>query len=265
MELLSVIRINGKIDVFDVVFFAIEKIFKNWLFFLGLIIALSIVSTLFSISIFAPWLLSNSNSSLFWWVDRFTFKDLANFKLQYPWFTLASGIIFLSLWVMTSKLIGQAFQGKTVNLDTLSKINISQVIKILILYLMLFLTISLGLIFFIVPGVVYYLKFCFSDFIVLEENLGPIQAARKSSILSSNNCVELGWIALFVVTMTAIICCYLIPTLKLDSRLNFFVINLVINTAHLLLATVFVTSYLAIDYFLLQLLLTPPQDKCSGR
>ena len=117
-----------------------------------------------------------------------------------PQYSPATLIFFLILIVVCMLVlilisytyyISQVYAGFNIyhgNLEPVKDVvkkSIKKLVNISILYFLQSLLIFIGFLLFIVPGVIWSIKYMFSFFILLDQNCGPVEAMKRSSKLTS--------------------------------------------------------------------------------
>lgn len=95
----------------------------------------------------------------------------------------------------------QVIRGKEVNMETFTSM-FPLIIKYLVAQIILSVIIFVGLIFFIVPGIYFAIKYMFAPYLVIDKEMGPIEAMKASAKLTKGIKWDIiGFIAAIVILM----------------------------------------------------------------
>jgi uncharacterized membrane protein len=70
------------------------------------------------------------------------------------------------------------------------------------------LIVAAGLILFIIPGIIWAIKYQFFSYLIIDKNLGPLEAIKKSGEITSGNKGKLFWLGIlfFLINVVGAIC-----------------------------------------------------------
>lgn len=109
---------------------------------------------------------------------------------------LSAQIIFT---MATIRLALNAVDGKQIVYKDLFKFDAMQAVYVLGVMILFSIVVGLGLLLFIIPGIILALMFSFAIYFVVEKNMSPIEAMGKSKEITEGNRTNifLFWLALF--------------------------------------------------------------------
>lgn len=99
------------------------------------------------------------------------------------------GFIFCWVWLGYTKFMLEMHDNKKSSSSTLFSISIFQVFKYLVAGFLYILLVLVGLIFFIVPGIYYFIRFGFFRYYIVDKNAGIKESLSLSWHVTENN----GW------------------------------------------------------------------------
>jgi uncharacterized membrane protein len=104
-----------------------------------------------------------------------------------PFFTLTITLAYIFLQLVISMGLIRAYlnitRNEKVDVNTFSS-QIPKSINFIVTQFLLMLLVIFGLILFIVPGIYFYLKYMFAPYLVVDKNLGPLEALKASGKLT---------------------------------------------------------------------------------
>jgi uncharacterized membrane protein len=107
---------------------------------------------------------------------------------------LVSAIVSLVISLGIIKIMLAIIDGKTIEVSMLWSISVKQIISYLIASIMYGFLVIIGFILLIIPGIYFATKYAFISYVIVDEDLDPFTALKRSAELTQGNKMHvLGW------------------------------------------------------------------------
>ena len=236
---------DGRVDPFLALAQACKNLAKNWIASLACFVALTAFSLLLCFSVLP--------------LDRAVpscrafdcFQAYYHYFLSYffpkPYLAIISAAALFLIWIAYKKIIltSARFGGRAVSYKVIKQITLYQLCKLLVLYILLAGTYLTGALFAIVPGFVFYIRYIFSENIVLDCHSGSLLAPRLSRFLTSGNGAGIA-LSIAVPVILAAIACYFIWTSSLQLYTALALTVAVVSAMRIVIASILAVVYAAL-------------------
>ena len=240
-----VFGIDGKVDPFLALAEGCRNIAKNFVTTLTCFVALTVFTTLLC---FAALPLEQAIPSC-----RGTdcvqayYRYFTLYFFPNPYLAIGSAVALFLIWIaykkiiLTSALVG----GRTISYKIIKKITAYQLFKMLMLYILLMGTYCVGIFLMVVPFFVFYIRYIFSENLVLDSHSGALLAPRISRLITAGNRPEIA-LCVIIPAVLATVACYFIWKSTLQFSVAFTLTVAVISLMRIMVAAILAVVYAGI-------------------
>jgi len=204
-----------------------KSLADSWSFFKIHAVAISIII----LPIVAPIDILTALYQYFFTSEEFLFSEqvipMAISFIAYPIYTV--GVIFY---------IASVISGENIDTKTLWKLGAKFWLPYIILSILVGVVVIFGFILLVIPGVIFTIRYAFSEFDLLLNQSKPLDAMRNSWDITK----EYMWVILggyVVITIALYVPYYLVASLFVESSISYWVLDTVLNIAYSVLGVLY--------------------------
>ncbi len=204
-----------------------KSLTDSWSFFKIHAVAISIII----LPIVAPIDILTALYQYFFTSEEFLFSEqvipMAISFIAYPIYTV--GVIFY---------IASVISGENIGTKTLWKLGAKFWLPYIILSILVGVVVIFGFILLVIPGVIFTIRYAFSEFDLLLNQSKPLDAMRNSWDITK----EYMWVILggyVVITIALYVPYYLVASLFVESSISYWVLDTVLNIAYSVLGVLY--------------------------